>query len=198
MDFEIVSRSKSTQPISPTPIQILVVEDERLIALNLQECLESLGYQVVAIADTAAKAIAQATEHRPDLVLMDIRLKGEPDGICAAEQIWNTLQIPVIYITGHSDSTTLDRAKLTAPFGYLLKPFKEKALYISIESALQRYEREQLLHTVFRGMGDGVIVTDAQGRIQFLNTMAETLTGWTQADAKQRSLSEVFCLINVD
>ncbi|HEY9621148.1 MAG TPA: ATP-binding protein [Crinalium sp.] len=174
--------------------RILIVEDEQVIAINLRESLEGLGYIVPAIASTAEKAIEKAIEHRPNLVLMDIRLKGEMDGIEAAEQIWNRLQIPVIYVTGHSDQSTLERAKITAPFGYILKPIREKELYITIETALQRYEREQLLSTVFAGMGDGVIVADSQGRVKFLNRMAEELTEWRQEDARDQALSRVFDL----
>lgn len=184
-----------TNPDAPRPakpVRILIVEDEQIIAINLRESLESLGYVVPAIAATAEKAIERATELRPNLVLMDIRLKGAMDGIQAAEQIWNTLQIPVIYVTGHSDQSTLERAKVTAPFGYLLKPIKEKEIYVAIETALQRYEREQLLAAVFRGMGDGVIVADTQHRVKFLNRVAERLTGWSQEAARNLALSEVF------
>ncbi len=128
------------KPDTPRPIQILVVEDERIIALNLKENLEALGYAVPAIAATGEQAIAAATDLQPDLVLMDIRLKGAMDGIQAAEQIWERLQIPIIYVTGHSDRSTLERAKVTTPFGYVLKPVKERELYVAIETALQRYE----------------------------------------------------------
>ncbi|WP_432811194.1 ATP-binding protein [Pantanalinema sp. GBBB05] len=185
----------SSETTLPEATRILVVEDEQVIAINLRESLESLGYTVPALAATAAAAIAKATELRPDLVLMDIRLKGEMDGIQAAEQIWQTLQIPVIYVTGHSDQSTLERAKATAPFGYILKPIGEKELYMAIETALQRCAREQLLLAVFRSMGDGVIVTDAQHRIKFLNAMAEQLTGWTQAAARNQPLTDVLRIV---
>ncbi|HEY9597843.1 MAG TPA: response regulator, partial [Cyanophyceae cyanobacterium] len=150
-------------------IQILIVEDERIIAINLKESLESLGYEVVAIASSGKKAIEKARLLCPDLVLMDIRLKGAMDGIEAAEQIWNNLQIPVIYVTGHSDRTTLERAKITAPFGYVIKPIKERELSVAIEIALQRYEREHLLTAILKGMGDGVIVVDKKRHIKSLN-----------------------------
>ncbi|MGI0488605.1 response regulator [Pantanalinema rosaneae CENA516] len=186
-------------PLSNLPstqaTQILVVEDEQVIAINLRESLESLGYGVPALAATGAAAIAKATELRPDLVLMDIRLKGEMDGIQAAEQIWQTLQIPVIYVTGHSDQSTLERAKVTAPFGYILKPIGEKELYIAIETALQRCAREQLLLAVFRSMGDGVVVADAQRRVKFLNSMAEQLTGWSQEEARNQALADVLRIV---
>lgn len=159
-------------PLSPDPqarkYQILIVEDEQIIAINLRESLEAIGYSVPAIAASAPKAIEYATHYRPHLVLMDIQLKGKPDGIEAAEKIWQMLQIPVIYVTGHSDQSTLDRAKVTAPFGYILKPIREKELYIAIETALQRYGREQLLVTSLEGMGNGVIGADAQNRVKFI------------------------------
>jgi PAS domain S-box-containing protein len=176
----------------PKPLRILIVEDERIIALNTKENLENLGYVVPAIAASGEKAIEKATELHPDLVLMDIRLKGAMDGIEAAEKIWNTLQIPVIYITGHSDQSTLERAKFTSPFGYILKPVKERELYVAIETALQRYEREQLLMAVLRSMGDGVIVTDVAGQVKFLNQVAEILTGWRSDEVKDRPITEVF------
>ncbi|MFP4122840.1 MAG: response regulator [Coleofasciculus sp.] len=177
-------------------LKILVVEDERIIAINLKESLESLGYTVPAIAASGEKAIEKATEFRPDLVLMDIWLKGNMDGIEAAEQIWEHLKIPTIYVTGHSDQSTVERAKITAPFGYILKPVKEQALYVAIETALQRYEREQLLSAILRGIGDGVIVTDNQGQIQFLNQVAESLTGWQLVEARDRKLTEVFNIVD--
>jgi len=191
-------RALDTDPVGIPPsetIQILIVEDEYVIAANLQENLETLGYDVLGIASSATEAIATAGALRPDLVLMDIRLQGEMDGVQAADQIWTQLQIPVIYVTGHSDKSTLDRAKITCPFGYILKPVKSKELYVAIETALSHYEREQLLTTVLRSIGDGMIVTNTQGCILFLNRSAELLTGWQQADARDRELTEVFDVI---
>lgn len=181
---------------SSETIQILVVEDEYILALNLRESLEALGYGVIAIADTAADAIEKAIELYPDLVLMDIRLQGEVDGIQAAEYIWNNLLIPVIYLTGHSDQSTVERATKTLPFGYILKPVNEQELYVAIKTALSRCEREQFLTTVLRSMGDGVLVVDPQLRIKYLNRVAETLTGWRLADAQDRPLTEVFSLVD--
>jgi PAS domain S-box-containing protein len=191
-----VLNRKSLRTNCSKTLKILVVEDERIIALNVRESLESLGYAVPAIADSGEKAIEKAIQFRPDLVLMDIRLKGNIDGIQAAEQIWNSMQIPVIYVTGHSDKSTLERAKITAPFGYILKPVKEQELYVAIETALQRYEREQLLSAILKGMGDGVILVNPQGRVQFLNQVAESLTGWRQDEARDREFIEVFKIVN--
>ncbi|QIR38191.1 response regulator [Tolypothrix sp. PCC 7910] len=180
---------------TPNMIQVLVVEDEYILAINLQESLEGLGYTVVDIVDSAAEAIERANELRPNLILMDIRLRGEMDGIQAAEEIWRKLQIPVIYLTGHSDKSTVERATLTSPFGYILKPVSEQELYVAIQTAMERYEREQFLSTVLRGMGEGVIVADSQLQVQYLNQVAETLTGWRLEEAKNQMLTEVVQLI---
>jgi len=178
------------------PVRLLVVEDEYILAINLQESLESLGYVVVDVVDTAEVAIQKAAELRPDLILMDIRLQGEMDGIQAAEQIWNQLQIPVIYVTGHSDKSTVERATLTCPFGYILKPVREKELYVAIQTALNRYEREQFLSTVLRGMGDGVVVVDNQLQIKYLNPAGEYLTGWTLSEAMNQDVTHVVQFID--
>lgn len=192
-----------TQPEQNRTIQILIVEDESIIARDIQDCLENLGYSVLAAAATGLEAIRKATEFRPDLVLMDIRLKGEMDGIQAADRIWNTLQIPIIYATGFSDRDTLERAKLTRPFGYILKPIEERELYAAIETALYQYRinqdlqhREQWLTTVLRDIGDGVIVVDTQERITLMNLAAEALTGWTQAESLGKPLSEIFHVVH--
>ncbi|QLE50707.1 hybrid sensor histidine kinase/response regulator [Nostoc sp. C057] len=135
----ILSNTQTTETV-----RILVVEDEYILAMNLQETLELLGYTVSDIADSAETAIEKAAELLPNLVLMDIQLQGEMDGIHAAELIWNRFQIPIVYITGHSDKSTVDRAKLTFAFGYILKPIKEQQLYVAIQTALNCYQREQL------------------------------------------------------
>ncbi|OCQ97190.1 hybrid sensor histidine kinase/response regulator [Nostoc sp. MBR 210] len=177
-------------------VKVLVVEDEYILAINLQESLEALGYTVVDIADTAEDAIEKATALRPNLILMDIRLRGESDGIQAAEAIWNSLQIPIIYVTGHSDQSTVERATLTFPFGYILKPIRDQELYVAIQTALNRYEREQFLSTVLRGMGDGVIVVDPQLQIKYMNQVAETLTGWQLQEGKNQLLEKIFSLVD--
>ncbi|WP_414569544.1 response regulator [Nostoc sp. CCY 9925] len=177
-------------------VGVLIVEDEYILAINLQESLESLGYIVLDIADSAEGAIARATKLRPNLILMDIRLRSGMDGIEAAGQIWRDLQIPVIYVTGHSDKSTVERATLTSPFGYILKPIKEQELYVAIQTALNRYNREQFLTSVLRGMGDGVIVVDTELRVKYINQVAEALTGWRWDEAKDKILTEVIKLID--
>jgi len=130
--------------------KILIVEDEGIVILHIRKALENLGYIVAGIANDGDDAIAKATEIRPDLVLMDIVLKGAVDGIEAADKIHAILNIPVIYLTAHADENTLQRAKVTEPFGYIVKPFRERDLQIAIEFALYKSrmegERSLLIH----------------------------------------------------
>src|ERR1700736_2531405 len=120
-------------------VQILVVEDEPIIAEDLQVTLKDLGYQVSGTASSAKEAIHSVSQNRPDLVLMDIRLQGTTDGIDAAQQIQTHFRTPVVYLTAHADSATLDRAKTTEPLGYLLKPFSAQELHATIEMSLYKY-----------------------------------------------------------
>jgi len=179
-------------------IRILVVEDEGLVGRDIRNMLFALGYDVVDIVSRGEDAIRIAEAAQPDLVLMDIVLKGEIDGIAAAERIWERWSIPVIYLTAYADESTLARAKLTQPFGYVLKPFDERELQTAIEMALykarldsQLREREEWLATILRSIGDGVIATDQEGRVAFLNPLAERQTGWSQKDALHRPAGEV-------
>jgi PAS domain S-box-containing protein/putative nucleotidyltransferase with HDIG domain len=180
-------------------IKILVVEDESLVARDIQNMLRSLGYEVADVVSSGERAIEAASATSPDLVLMDIVLKGELDGISAAEKLWEEFSIPVIYLTAYADDTTFQRAKLTKPFGYLLKPFEERELQTTIEMALYKSkmetrlrEREQWLATVLRSIGDGIIATDGGGRVTFMNPLAEQLTGWSQEEALNKPLPAVF------
>jgi PAS domain S-box-containing protein len=181
------------------PAQIMVVEDESIIAEDIQAMLESLGYAVPAIALSGEEAIKKAVETHPDLVLMDIVLKGKMDGVEAAEYLRTHYQLPVIYVTAYADNKTLRRAKITEPFGYILKPFDERALHTAIELALYKHqmerrikESEQWLATTLRSIGDAVLATDAQGCVSFMNPEAEALTGWRQDEALGRVVTEVF------
>jgi signal transduction histidine kinase len=125
---------------------VLIVEDESIIALDIRTSLESSGYRVVAIAANAEDAIARVTEFKPDIVLMDIQLQGDRDGIATAEQIHRDFNLPVIYLTAHADEKTLSRAKRTEPFGYILKPFEDQELVTAIEIALSRHQAETAVH----------------------------------------------------
>jgi len=183
--------------------QVLVVEDEKIVALEIVDRLKNIGYQVPESASTGKEAIQKASEIRPDLVLMDIKLKGEMDGIEAAEQIRSRYGIPVVYLTAYADNDTLQRAKIAEPFGYLLKPFEERELHTNIEMALYRskmekrlMESEQWLSTTLKSIGDGVIATDEQSCITFMNAQAESVTGWKQEDAVHQPLSSVYHVID--
>ncbi|MEW6303883.1 MAG: response regulator [Verrucomicrobiota bacterium] len=129
--------------------QILVVEDEAIVAKDLTNRLVEMGYQVPAVSMTGREAVAKTEETHPDLILMDIRLKGDMDGVDAASEIRRHQDVPVIYLTAYSDQNTLDRAKQTAPYGYVLKPFVERELQTAIEIALYKHQaerdREQLI-----------------------------------------------------
>ncbi len=119
--------------------RILVVEDESIVALDIKNSLESWGYNVVGIAQTGEEAVQKSLRIRPDLVLMDIRLQGDMDGVETARQICAHIDIPFIYLTAYADSHLLLRAKLTAPFAYMLKPFEDRELHIAIELSLYRH-----------------------------------------------------------
>lgn len=118
--------------------KILVVEDERIVARDIEKRLKKLGYVVVASVASSEEAIQKTAEMNPDLVLMDIQIRGEKDGIETAENIRTDFDIPVIYLTAYADEDTLQRAKVTEPFGYIIKPFDERDLYVAIEVALRR------------------------------------------------------------
>ena len=178
--------------------QILVVEDESIVAKDIQNILIKLGYSVPSVVHSAEEAVKKAAEDLPDLVLMDIVLKGAMDGVEAAEQIRARFGIPIVYLTAYADNDTLQRAKITGPFGYILKPFEEKNLEIAIEIALHTHmmekkleESRQWFETTLRSIGDTVIATDTSGCITFMNPVAEALTGWNLKSAMGKKLTEV-------
>ncbi len=183
--------------------RILVVEDESIVAKDIQSCLQSLGYSVPAVVSSGTEAIKKAEETNPDLVLMDIVLKGRMDGVEAAEQMRDRFHIPVIFLTAYTDEETLRRAKTTEPFGYILKPFQERELHTTIKMALYKSQMEKKLReshewlsTTLKSIGDAVIITDKKGCVTFMNPMAESLTGWRQEEASGKNLKEVFRIID--
>ena len=186
-----------------TPARVLICEDELLVADDLKQRLIDMGYDVVATVASGPEAVQLAGEQRPDLVLMDVRLQGDMDGIQAAERIRAGSGIPVVYLTAYADDDTLKRAKITQPFGYILKPFEVRELRTAIEMALYQHdmerrlqEREQWLSATLTSIGDAVIATDAQARVTFMNPVSESLTGWTQTDALGVPLAQVFALVD--
>ena len=165
-------------------IKILVAEDKGIVAKEIQLTLKKLGYEVPCVVSSGKNAIQKAKEYNPDLVLMDIALKGETDGIKAAEQILSRLSIPVVYLTAHADDEILKRAKVTEPFGYIIKPFEPKELRSVIEMALYKAKIENELrasktsfHNIVEKSTDGIIVVDKGGIVQFVNPAAENLFG---------------------
>jgi PAS domain S-box-containing protein len=183
--------------------RILIVEDELVAAWSIQEFLERSEHIVVASVASGSAAIQIAAEAKPDLVVMDIYLEGEIDGITAATEIRERFGIPVIYLTANTEDQTLQRAIATEPFGYLVKPFNKVELYTTISIALQRYQLEQQLETTeqwltttLTSIGDGTIATDREGVITFMNPAAEDLTGWQQAEAVGEPATEVLNLIH--
>lgn len=182
--------------------KILIVEDEAISALDLQSRLQNRRFDA-DIAFSGEEAIRKSADAGPDLVLMDIMLPGDIDGITAAEQIKSRFDIPVIYVTAYADEATLQRAKITEPFGYIIKPFQERELAIAIEMALYKHrmdkkikENEKWLATILRSIGDAVIVIDKSSSVTFINGVAEKLTGWRMEEAVNKSLNHIFRIVN--
>ncbi len=183
--------------------KIVVVEDEGIVAADLQDRLEALGYSVPTTISSAEEAIVKIPQINPDLVLMDIILKGEMDGIQAADVLRREHDLPVVFLTSHSDQNTLNRARVTEPFGYIVKPFEERELHATIEMAFYRHKAERKLRkmerwltTTLRSIGDAVIATDKMERITMMNPVAEALTGWRQLEALGRSFTDVFKVVH--
>jgi two-component system, cell cycle sensor histidine kinase and response regulator CckA len=182
---------------------ILVVEDDFVIAKLLAESLQELGYQVAGIVSTGEEAVERAAKVHPDLVLMDIRLKGEMDGIEAGEQISGELHIPLVYLTAYSDERTVERAKITEPYGYLIKPFTDTELKTTLEMAIYKHRREKrerekgewFLETLM-AISDGIITTNPEGQVSFMNPAAELMTGWQAGESYLRPLPEVLRLVH--
>lgn len=124
-------------------INVLVVEDESIVSKDIQHSLKKLGYNVVGAASTGEKAIELAGSEKPDVILMDIMLKGKMNGIEASDNIKEAYAIPVIFLTAYADEATLSKAKITQPYGYILKPFKEIDLHTTIEMAIYKHSKEQ-------------------------------------------------------
>jgi two-component system, cell cycle sensor histidine kinase and response regulator CckA len=182
--------------------RILVVEDDNIIVMELEDRLQRLGYTVCAATASGEEAIEAAAEMRPDLVLMDIRLKGAMDGIEAAAAIRARFDIPTVYVTAYADGDTLQRAKITEPYGYVIKPFEEREIHIAVEMALYKHamerklkESEQWLAATLRSIGDAVIATDEMGLISLMNPVAEALTGWQRRDALGKRITAIIKLL---
>ena len=183
--------------------RILIVEDDAIIAASIQNILTKFEYDVSSAVAFGEEALQKVDEGPPDLVLMDIYLAGKLNGIETAAQIHARFDIPVVYLTAYSDDALLQQAKITEPYGYLVKPVQDRELHATIEMAFHRHElerklkeNERWLDTTLRSIGDAVIATDEKGYVTFLNPIAEELTGWRQEEALGRDLTEVFHIVS--
>lgn len=165
----------------------MVVEDEIIVAKNIQERLDKLGYSVLAMVTSGEEAVKIAGEMHPDLVIMDIKLAGDMDGIEAAEEIRHRYDIPVVYLTAYGTEEILQRAKISEPYGYIIKPFEERELQSNIEIALYKHKMEnklkkskEHLHNIINSTSEIIISFDKNNRISTWNKAAEFVTGYKQ------------------
>ncbi len=182
---------------------IIVVEDEPIVATDLSELLDELGYECRGIARSCAEALELSAACKPDLVLMDIHIEGAADGIEAARLLREQQRVPVVFLTAFSDDATLRRARAGDPLGYVVKPINPRELRAAIEVALMRKRaeddlraRERWLSTTLRALGDAVVAVDAGGAVRSLNAQAELLTGVAHAAAEGRPAEEVFGFVD--
>ena len=176
--------------------KILIVEDETIVAKDTENMLDSLGYKIVEIVTNGMETLKKIEEIHPDLILMDIVLKGNIDGIQIAEEIKDQYNIPVIYVTAYADNNTLQRAKTTDPFGFILKPFEERELLAVIEMALYKHnletklrESEERFRSVVETANDAIISINFDGKIISWNNAAEIIFGYSANEAVSKPFS---------
>ncbi len=183
--------------------KILIVEDEAIIAMEIENQLQSLGYQVTSIVDTGEKAVKKAEEDKPNLILMDIRIKGELDGIDTAEEIRNKFGIPVIFSTAYLDEERIERAKITKPFGYVLKPIQERDLKVTIEMALyvsridmDLRDNEERYRNLFNNMSSGCGIYKVTNGKEFVlidyNCSGEKMDGLKREHIIGKNIADLF------
>lgn len=182
---------------------VMVVEDEPLIASDIADTLARMGYDVTGTAASAFECVQAVEQRRPDLVLMDIHLSGELDGIEAARILRERFDIPVVFLSGYADDKTINRAKRTGALGYLLKPFRTSELKSAVEVGLFRHalerqlrDRARWLATTLRAIGDAAVAVDPEGRVSFMNAAAEQLLKVSEAAARGRPLDSLARLLN--
>ncbi len=178
--------------------KILIVEDEIMIAREIERLLENLGYETAEIAGSGEEVIEEVKKGDVDLILMDIVIKGEQDGIQTAQTIQEQFDIPVIFLTAYFDDNTRERAKLTEPFGYIIKPVQKKELQIAIEMAFYKHQANALikkekewLHTIIDSIKDGLIAVDTDDKIKFINIQAASLCGYSPEEAAGKELGDI-------
>ena len=179
--------------------QIMIVESNSLIAEDIEERLQTLGYTVCAVASSRGEAVAKAAETRPDLALIDTELEGQLDGIEVAKEIYERFDIPVVYLTDYVNEDLLEKVKINRAFGHVFKPYETNQLHLSIENHLywfkedqQFRDREQWVSTILNNIGDAVIATDEGGFVTFMNPVAEVLTGWPLEAACGEYITHIF------
>ena len=185
--------------------RIMVVEDEGVVALQIADTLKGLGYEVPVMVMTGEEAVARLLETEPDLVLMDIHLKGALNGIEAARRIRQRLDVPIVYLTAFSDEETLEQALLGEPYGYVLKPFEEKGLHAIIQMSLLKHRRTRgirengwWMSAVAASMMEAVVICDPKGYVKFANPSAEILLGRAHQDILEKRMTEIVTLIDVE
>jgi two-component system cell cycle sensor histidine kinase/response regulator CckA len=166
--------------------RIFIVEDEGIVAFDIKQLLLNLGYDVVGVVSTGEEAIEKVEEIPIDLILMDISLEGEMDGIEAAKRIQGRWDVPIIYLTAHSDKKTLERAKVTDPLGYIVKPFDKPTLHTSIEMAIYKHrmkkqleEKDETFRNLVENAVDGILIAVVDGSQVYANQRAIESTGYT-------------------
>jgi PAS domain S-box-containing protein len=190
--------ARAVQEDSMNSGKVLIVEDEPIVAMDLKQEIEELGYEVVGVAESADDALKIVQDAVPDFALMDIRIVGSMDGIQTARALRHWYRVPSIFLTSYSDDATLARAARVMPYGYLTKPFKSAELRATLKMALEHSradardmeEREQVTET-FNGIPEGIITVSCKGNVRFMNYAAEKLAGWSAASAKGRPVEEV-------
>ena len=160
--------------------KLLIVEDEPIVALDLQQEVEELGFEVIGLAESADEALLAVEETRPDLALMDVRIVGSMDGIQTARLLRDAYEVPVIFLTSYSDDETISRAAREMPYGYLTKPFQSRELKATLQVALHKAKVDAGLRAAhrkiaatFKGMHDALLMVSLTGDIQFMNAASE-------------------------
>ncbi|MFQ5781204.1 MAG: PAS domain S-box protein [Nitrospiria bacterium] len=176
--------------------KILVVEDQNVVGMDIELILERLGYDIPAVVSSGEEAVQKMEETKPDLVLMDIMLTGKMDGVEAAKQISARFNIPVVYATAYADEATLQQAKMTRPYGYIVKPLDERDLYATIELALYTHQMERKLkeseerfRAVVASAANAIITADSDGKIVSWNKGAQTIFGYKEEEISGKPLS---------
>ncbi|OQY29456.1 MAG: hypothetical protein B6244_03520 [Candidatus Cloacimonetes bacterium 4572_55] len=194
-----VNNSKTQKVWIMNEITVLIVEDEVIVAANLKRRLENFGYRVCGIAPSGEAAIEKADQFRPDMIFMDIMLETDMDGVEAAEHIRRQFDIPVVFVTAFSDEQTLQRAKITEPYGYIIKPFNMKELQTIVEITVYKHdiekkmrENRQWIMTILNNIHDAIIVVNTEEQITFMNPTVEHISKLTSDEVMGKHFGSLF------